>query len=149
MNATSAPLQTVDVLDFITGGKAIFTLQSKVSGSRFTFKATQVPDGGDKYFVSVLNGPDNYANYQYIGMIGKGDVAGVREFYSTKNSRVSTSAPSFKAFAWFFRTFQREPLLAVAQCEIFHEGKCCRCGRKLTTPESITRGIGPECAKRD
>ena len=32
--------------------------------------------------------------------------------------------------------------------EIFHEGRCCACGRKLTTPESILSGIGPECAKK-
>jgi hypothetical protein len=31
--------------------------------------------------------------------------------------------------------------------KIQHEGKCCRCGRTLTTPESIERGIGPECVK--
>ena len=28
---------------------------------------------------------------------------------------------------------------------VYHEGKCCRCGRTLTTPESIKKGIGPEC----
>lgn len=28
------------------------------------------------------------------------------------------------------------------------DGRCCRCNRKLTHPESIEFGIGPECAKK-
>ena len=31
--------------------------------------------------------------------------------------------------------------------EIMHEGRCCRCNRTLTHPDSIKTGIGPECAK--
>jgi hypothetical protein len=31
--------------------------------------------------------------------------------------------------------------------EIWHEGSCLRCGRKLTVPESIESGYGPECIK--
>ena len=30
--------------------------------------------------------------------------------------------------------------------EVWHEGICGRCGRKLTVPESVERGLGPECA---
>ena len=31
--------------------------------------------------------------------------------------------------------------------EVWHEGRCGRCNRALTVPESIASGIGPECAK--
>jgi hypothetical protein len=31
--------------------------------------------------------------------------------------------------------------------EIWHEGKCGKCGRQLTVPSSIETGIGPECIK--
>lgn len=31
----------------------------------------------------------------------------------------------------------------------YHMGICGRCGRALTTPESITRGIGPVCYGMD
>lgn len=27
-------------------------------------------------------------------------------------------------------------------------GRCARCGKRLTDPESVARGIGPECAKQ-
>jgi hypothetical protein len=30
---------------------------------------------------------------------------------------------------------------------VWHEGSCARCGKKLTVPESIESGFGPECVK--
>jgi hypothetical protein len=33
-------------------------------------------------------------------------------------------------------------------CEVYHEGRCGRCNRKLTVPESIETGLGPECASK-
>jgi UDP-N-acetylglucosamine 2-epimerase len=38
---------------------------------------------------------------------------------------------------------------AIPEIEVFHMGACLRCGRALTTPESITRGLGPDCAERE
>ena len=32
--------------------------------------------------------------------------------------------------------------------EARHEGRCARCGRALTVPESIDSGFGPECARK-
>ena len=32
--------------------------------------------------------------------------------------------------------------------EVWHEGRCCRCARRLTVPESIILGLGPACATR-
>jgi hypothetical protein len=33
-------------------------------------------------------------------------------------------------------------------CRLQRESRCCVCNRKLTVPESIDAGIGPECASR-
>lgn len=30
---------------------------------------------------------------------------------------------------------------------VYHSGRCGSCGRELTTPESIRRGLGKKCAK--
>ena len=89
--------------------------------------------------VSVLNGSDNYSNYAYIGAIF-GDT-----FRHTKSSKVSTEAISFKAFAWVFSKLQKDELPETVT--IHHEGRCGRCGRRLTVPESIISGYGPECIK--
>ena len=47
---------------FIKAGKAVFTVENKDTGNRFTYKAKKCEDK-DIWFVSVLTGPDNYDNY--------------------------------------------------------------------------------------
>jgi hypothetical protein len=37
---------------------------------------------------------------------------------------------------------------AEVDLEVWHEGRCGACGRRLTVPESIERGLGPECYGR-
>ena len=51
-----------------------------------------------------------------------------------------------KAFAWFWRVLNGSGNFP-AGFEFWHEGRCCRCGKRLTVPESIQGGIGPECIK--
>jgi ssDNA-binding Zn-finger/Zn-ribbon topoisomerase 1 len=38
------------------------------------------------------------------------------------------------------------PETMYAAAEVMHANKCGKCRRTLTTPESITKGIGPECS---
>ncbi len=65
-----------------------------------------------------------------------------RRFFSK-----SDSAPSTRAFRWFVENLLARGAVS-EKVEFWHEGKCARCGRKLTTPESIQRGLGPECAEK-
>ena len=134
----SAPLEQ-NQSEFILAGKAVFTLLSVNTGTRFTYKVKladkQNENEPDLFFVSLLNGPDNYENYVYIGIIRNG------EFRTTAKSKVSDDAPSLKAFAWTWKRIDDIP----DTIQIWHEGKCGRCARKLTVPESIQSGFGPEC----
>ncbi|WP_419655485.1 hypothetical protein Dvar_45680 [Desulfosarcina variabilis str. Montpellier] len=123
---------------FIKAGKAIFTIQNVETGNRFTYKAKKA-DKDDVWFISVLNGPDNYSNYQYIGCLFGDD------FRLTKKSKITRDAPSYKAFAWTWTRLQQNNL--PFNVEIHHEGRCGRCGRRLTVPSSIETGYGEECAK--
>jgi hypothetical protein len=124
-----------DVKTFMFAGNSIFTIINTKTGNRFTFKIRKSKDN-NVFFVSLLTGSDNNTNYSYIGFISD------NTFKSSKKSRVSEDAISFKAFSWVFTNISNLPSFV----EIWHEGKCGRCGRKLTTPESIKRGLGPECA---
>lgn len=138
------PIQTA--LRFVLGGKAIFTVRSMISGTRFTYKVNcprdMKPEDATLFFVSVLTGPDNESAYQYIGTIRKVD--GYWRFAHGVKSKISQQAPSVVAF-----TFILNEILSFGRhsntLEIWHEGKCCRCGRKLTVPSSIESGFGPEC----
>lgn len=133
-----------DAITFTLAGKAKITLTSKKSGKWFTYKVEQVHDketgeAQDRYFVSVLTGPDNWANYTYLGML-KGD----RTFSATKGSKIGTDSPSYQAFDFYAKTVLQGNHFPTT-LEVRHEGRCGKCGRLLTVPESLDRGIGPEC----
>lgn len=123
--------------EFIKAGKAIFTIQNENTGNRFTYKVKQAKSD-PVWFVSILNGADNNSNYAYIGTIFN------TNFRWTQKSKVSQESTGFKSFAWFLRNVEALP----ENVKVHHEGRCGRCGRRLTVPESIKSGIGPECAKR-
>lgn len=128
-------------LELLLAGKAIFTVQNEETGNRFTYKI-KAADNNRLYFVSVLVGADNYNNYNYIGTIG----ALNRRYSHGKSSSIKTSAQSDIVFKWVWERIVSNTLPEVVK--IYHMGKCCRCGRKLTTPESIKSGIGPKCSSK-
>lgn len=132
----------MDARRFILAGNATFTITSAKTGTRFTYKikAKEIDGGSRKlHFVSVLTGQDNEADYTFLGTIFEG-----REFRHSKKSHIGADAPSAKAFAWSFARIMADSLGADAT--VHHEGRCGRCGRKLTVPDSIELGLGPECA---
>jgi len=138
-----------DVKNFMLAGNATITIRSIRTGARFTFrvKNSDLADKKSVFFVSLMNGPDNESNFQYMGIIrrdNKGEVD-LSSFQRTAKSKVGIDAPSMKAFQWLIDTLSAAPIFLDSRCEIWHEGKCGRCGRKLTVPESIQRGIGPDC----
>lgn len=132
--------------NYILGGDATVTIVSKRSGDRFTYniKRARARDGQDEaslpFFVSVLTGPNNREDYEFLGTI----FADGRYRRSAK-SKVSASAPSAVAWAW---TWEHLEGALADRVEVWHEGRCSRCGRPLTDPESIERGLGPICAER-
>ena len=135
----SKKLQTWDIVRaFVLAGNATFTLVSIKTGTRFTYKVTKAENGKRLYFVKLLGGPDNESDYRYMGVLDSNGA-----FRRTAASKVGESAPSYKAFAWFW-SLKALP----STIEVWHEGRCGMCGRKLTVPESLERGIGPDCAGR-
>jgi hypothetical protein len=129
-----------DVKSFIFGGKALFTIQNQETNNRFTFRVKKLKDElKNIYFVNVLRGPDNTNDYSYIGAIIDGS------FKHTPKSQVNESAQSFKVFDWMIKKINNGGL--PDKVKVYHHGRCCRCGRLLTVPESVINGIGPECIK--
>lgn len=139
---------------FITAGRAIFTLElpnefaaDKDIKPHYTFrvrKSKATDKWPEAYWVNLLTGPDNTADYMPIGKldVDTGAVA------LTKNTK-------FTLDSWPVRLLQRTlarvwadeaDKVAAAGFKLHHEGRCCRCGRLLTVPESIESGVGPECA---
>jgi hypothetical protein len=157
-----------DARTFALAGNAYFTLVSKATGKRFTYrvaKATPKPGKpvgpSDPYFVSVLTGPQNTKDYTFIGTIfptnrvqvGGGQFGPVYgnvpakepKYVHGKRSPIKADAPSALAFAWAWKKLAAGTL--PESLEVWHEGRCGRCGRKLTVPESLAAGLGPECSQ--
>lgn len=127
-------------IDFMLGGNAYLTLRSLKTQTRYTYRVKKARDR-NLWFVSTLFGPSNTSEYAYVGTISEGT------FRLTVKSRFNHDSPQAQAFAWawaFLNAHQRVP----TTLELWHEGRCGCCGRKLTVPESIEAGFGPECIKK-
>lgn len=145
MNMQGRLTTAADALTFALAGNATLTLVPTSTGARYTYKIRASEDG-ELHFVSVMFGPDNDGDFVYMGIIApdqyRGGAVGYRQ---TKNSKVTREDKRHLGFAWFWGSVQRGEL---PHCvEVWHEGACGRCGRKLTVPASIASGFGPECVK--
>jgi hypothetical protein len=146
MTTTSQPFATAPaVLAFVMGGNATVTLVSLKTGTRFTYKIQMAESGtdaqSDLYFVKVLRGADNESDYSYLGRIAKGHLILGRK--TPRPGDVGPGAPSALAFAFAWDRITKGHIPATL--EVWHEGRCGRCNRKLTVPESVASGFGPEC----
>lgn len=139
-----------DFVTFWEAGNATFTIQSRKTGKRFTFRVSRSKKSADEnrpIWVSVLSGSDNNGDYSFIGTIWNRNDG--YAFNRGSKSRATESAPSVLAIKWICDELNSpNPEHLFEKATLWHEGRCGRCGRKLTVPESIASGIGPECASR-
>ena len=127
-----------DQLAYVLGGRGKFTLVSKATGNRFTYKSKLVRKG---VFIFVLTGSDNEADYDFFAGVLFADTT---TFRKTPDS----DAPSVQAIRWWAEAQRGHRYETLKQVEFWHEGKCGKCGRALTDPASIQRGLGPVCYER-
>lgn len=136
------------IREFALAGDARLTLESAKTGQRYTFRIAP-PDlkPGESapsiWFASLLTGSDNEGDYSYFGNI-KLRQAG-HFFEVGRKSRLQAESAPVKAFAWFWSNLMKGHVSDTLR--VWHEGRCCRCGRALTVPSSIENGVGPECVK--
>ena len=125
--------------------KVAFTLVSKVTGTSFTYEISQKVNER-VFYVKVLTGANNDADYERLAVIT--DKPGARlAYFHMPSSRIKPDAPSAVALQWFALAILRDKrATSLAQLEVFHEGKCGKCGHRLTVKTSILAGFGPDCA---
>ena len=133
---------------FLLAGRALFTV-SNPKADHYTFrvrgKESEWPIGSGRmsmtYFVSVKASGGVYP-YRYIGLLNKttGDIK------ITAKSEFLPGTKEYDVAKWACNA-----VIALKQIpdgyHIEHAGRCGKCGRTLTDPVSIERGIGPECWK--
>jgi len=129
-----------------------FTIRNRKTGEYRTFKIHTQPEGGfcaGRRIVSVLVGPDNVSNYGGFAFVNDaGD--GIDVWHSKRRREENDNKPT--AYEWF--GWMLADLLAHDgsrfgdRYDVLETRRCLICNRKLTTPESIERGIGPICEGR-
>lgn len=124
---------------FFSAGNAKFTV-SNPKGDHYTFRIGRREEN-QPFFVSLMTGTDNESSFTYLGLFNPE----TNEVRLTRKSRYTDDTLPVKVIRWAVKAVaaNKVPAGYVVQ----HAGCCCRCGRTLTTPESIEAGIGPECIK--
>jgi len=126
---------TKEALKFMFAGKSVVTFVNSQTGNRFTFKL-KLAKNSNIFFISVLSGPEQWS---YLGTCIEG------HYKHGKKSTVSLEAQSTRVFTYMLNKLKIDNLPDFL--EVWHEGYCGKCGRRLTVPSSILNGLGPECIK--
>lgn len=140
--------------DFVTAGRAIFTLEvpqefqsNYKTKPHYTYRVKKVVDKTTKkesYFVFLLTGPDNTQDYSYLGILDI-ETGAVRV---TRKSKFFDSAMCVKFAQRIMFNLWNNTTNNITEkgFDLHHEGRCGRCAKLLTVPESIKTGFGPECS---
>lgn len=134
-----------EIKEFMLAGNCLFTVANRATGNHFTYRVQSPEEQKNPqdpvHFVKVLSGPDNYSDYEMIGMLFSGC-----KYVHWRKSRFGADCQSEKVFVWLVARLLQGAL--PHGVEVYHHGLCGRCGALLTTPESIERGLGPVCATK-
>ena len=130
-----------DIQHYIQGGHGVCTIENPYSLNKYTYafrKPVHEEDFAEGVaFVYVKSG----RNFMYVGMM-EPDM----KFRKTRKSKYDTDSPEFKG-AKYICDCARIKNFHI-RMNIYHEGICGCCGRKLTDPSSIRLGIGPGCRRK-
>jgi len=141
------------IKEFFAAGKATFTLavpsefvEAHGVKPHYTFKVEHAEANGrwpENWFVKLLSGSDNETDYKTFGMLNP----------ETGQLRL-TRKTNLNDESWVVRLLRRvfanvyagtPERIEDAGFHVHHEGRCGRCGRKLTVPSSVETGLGPVC----
>lgn len=142
--------------EFITAGNATFTVEvgdflkdDVESKPHYTFKVLHKPANDtfryDAWLVSLLSGPENTSDYTCFGLLTP-ETGKVR---LTQKSPFNDNTLLVRILRRVLARIWAGEFHAITDngWDVHHEGRCGRCGRKLTVPESIQSGFGPECTR--
>lgn len=137
------------------GGRVLCTVRARESGRHVTVLLVAKKRGADRRYVSRA---------KIAGRVGIRDASTVfaedpdREwpdchlgalYLDTGEWKDSRGAEPTRAWAaravlrWALGSFD-----LADQAEVFVATTCCFCGKRLTDPESVERGVGPECFRK-
>ncbi len=123
------------------------TIESPRGGHR-TFRIRTQPDDAKfapgKRILSLLVGPDNGHDYKGFAFISYNRYV---DIWRSKLGAMFDGKYKRSDWEWYGDMIIRQKDWEEKGYRYLVTKNCQRCNRKLTTPESLTRGVGPECAK--
>ena len=125
------------ILPFFLAGRALFTLRSKETDNRFTYKIRRNRKERDLFFIMIRVG------HEYRCIATYKELHGLRIVQKNQTPEVEVGTRAI--IYTMSKVLRNNPDPRV---EVWHEGRCGKCGRVLTVPESLSDGLGPECSGR-
>lgn len=120
----------------LKGGE--FTIESKKSGTDFTYRIITKPFNGRPYTHVYIE--TQYLKFKHIGTYKYGNIY-------KKGEKVLT--PGATAIGHVLNQVQKNNTETLdKQLNTYHLGSCLKCGRTLTDANSLKTGIGPVCGHK-
>ena len=123
-----------------------YTIHSGKTGEHRTFRISTQNEKAEfapgKRIVALLTGPDNESDYTGFAFI---DDQGIHVWSKKRDEGLWDQ---YAEMLWSLALDASFSPWAERGYRLMMEGRCVRCNRKLTEPESILTGIGPVCAGR-
>lgn len=156
---TGHKLDNKDALAFMLGGNSWFTFKSLKTNKDFSFgiidakvwsaserKKVATPERKNVFLFIGANQVVVGKSYAWMGSILQDKQTGEWRYSPGRTRDLPDECEGEKAFMFVFNSFlagTRLPLL-----EIWHQGVCACCGKRLTVSKSIELAIGPVCGKK-
>jgi hypothetical protein len=126
-----------------TCANGTYTIVLDEAGDYRTIRLTDAPETMNKrqgtQIAAYLSGSDNEGDYTGFAFVSAGKIGMWKKFHS--DTKLS------KALVTLLQA-DKERQADLGQAYALESGNCWRCGRKLTVPASINRGLGPICAEK-
>lgn len=126
-------------INFIKAGNATFTFANPAK-ERYTFKV-KYSEKLKRYFMYMLTGSNNETDYTYVGVFD------YDQLVLTRASKYKQDSKPVRVFNYAIQVILGYKEL-LPEYFLEHNEHCGKCGRKLTTPESIKCGLGPICRSK-
>lgn len=125
----------------------VYTIQNVTTGEHRTFQIRTQPDhvkfAPGQRIIQLLVGPDNTSNYKGFGFVNDETIVVWKKF---RGGQRKSDYEWYAEMIWDLAT--KGSVGRWSNYRLLIEGRCIRCNRRLTHPDSIDSGIGPECGKR-
>lgn len=127
------------IRDFLLAGKCTCSIENTKTRNKYLFEVNANKKNDKMFFIQSITGMGKiYGGYILI----KED--GSLSYNQGPKGQITDDDMRIQALMYVLKNYDRLPPYVVVQ----HLGRCARCRRKLTDPDSIRRGLGPECAKK-